>query len=197
MTLVRVVARPLMSAIFITSGVKAIRKPEPLVPGAQPVADRLVPLAKKVAPPQIGDRIPESTKNLVRLNGVLQVVGGLMLASGSGRRAGAGLLASTLVPTTLAEHRFWEAKDPVERAEQQTHFMKNLGLLGGLLLAAVDTEGKPGLAWRASHGTRAAKREVGRSAKAAKRETRRAVKAAKREAAVAARMAKAELPFTD
>ena len=29
--------------------------------------------------------------------------------------------------------------------------MKNLGLLGGLLLAAVDTEGRPGLRWRAGH----------------------------------------------
>ena len=27
--------------------------------------------------------------------------------------------------------------------------MKNLGLLGGLILAAVDTEGRPDLAWRA------------------------------------------------
>jgi uncharacterized membrane protein YphA (DoxX/SURF4 family) len=197
MTLVRVVARPLLSAIFITSGAKAIRNPEPLVPGAQPVADRMVPLAKKVAPPKVADRIPESTKNLVRLNGALQVVGGLALATGSGRRLGAGLLASTLIPTTLAEHRFWEAKDSTERAQQQTHFMKNLGLLGGLMLAAVDTEGKPGLVWRASHGSKVAKREVGRSAKAAKREAKQIAKAAKREAKLAAKTAKAELPFTD
>ncbi len=39
----------------------------------------------------------------------------------------------------------------MERRHQETHFMKNLGLFGGLLLAAADTQGRPGLAWRASH----------------------------------------------
>jgi hypothetical protein len=29
------------------------------------------------------------------------------------------------------------------------HFLKNLGLLGGLLLAAADTEGRPSIGWRA------------------------------------------------
>jgi hypothetical protein len=29
------------------------------------------------------------------------------------------------------------------------HFLKNLGLLGGLILAAFDTEGKPSVSWRA------------------------------------------------
>ena len=31
------------------------------------------------------------------------------------------------------------------------HFFKNVSMLGGLLIAAVDTEGKPGLAWRAKN----------------------------------------------
>ena len=35
------------------------------------------------------------------------------------------------------------------RAQQQMHFFKNLALLGGLILAAVDTEGEPSLGWRA------------------------------------------------
>ena len=63
------------------------------------------------------------------------------------------------------------------------------GLLGGLLLAAVDTEGKPGVAWRATHGAKAAKRETKRGAKAAKREAKQLA----RETKQAARLAKAEL----
>jgi hypothetical protein len=35
------------------------------------------------------------------------------------------------------------------------HFVKNLGLLGGLILAAVDTEGEPSLSWRAKRSVRA------------------------------------------
>jgi uncharacterized membrane protein YphA (DoxX/SURF4 family) len=197
MTVVRAIARPLLSCIFVVQGVNSLRQPEPLVLRAEPVTDRMVPLLKKVAPPKISDRLPESTKNLVRLNGAAQVVGGLALASGNGRRLGATLLAASLVPTTLAGHRWWEIDDTTKRQQQRIHFLKNLGLFGGLLLAAVDTEGRPGLAWRASHGTQVAKRQTARTAKLAKREARRAARAAKREAQLFARQAKAELPFTD
>jgi hypothetical protein len=34
------------------------------------------------------------------------------------------------------------------------HFLKNVGLLGGLILAAFDTEGEPSLAWRAKRQAR-------------------------------------------
>jgi putative oxidoreductase len=187
----------MLSCVFLVQGLNAVRNPEPLVPRAKPVADRIVPLVKKVAPPQIGDHVPEDTKNLVRLNGAAQLVGGLALATGNGRRLGAALLAASLVPTTLAGHRWWEIEDPTLRNQQRVQFMKNVGLFGGLLLAAVDTEGQPGLAWRATHGTQVAKRETARRARLAKREARRAARAAKREALVRVRLAKAELPFTD
>jgi uncharacterized membrane protein YphA (DoxX/SURF4 family) len=193
MTVVRALARPLLSTIFVFQGAKALRDPEPHVAKAKPVADRLVPLIQKVTPAQIGDRIPESTANLVRLNGAAQVLGGLALASGKGRRLGAVVLAGSLVPTTLAGHSFWQESDKTVRAAQKVQFMKNLGLMGGLLLAAVDTEGQPGLAWRASHGAKAAKRETKRGAKLAKRETRQFAKAARREARMATQFAKSEL----
>lgn len=183
----RALARPLLSVIFVVQGANAIRNPEPLVPKAQPVTDRLVPMVKRVAPPQVSDRLPDTTANLVRLNGSVQVIGGIALASGKGRRLGASLLAASLVPTTLAGHPFWLEKDKTVRNQQRINFMKNLGILGGLLLAAVDTEGKPGVAWRATHGAKAAKRETKRGAKAAKQLAHEAKQAAK--------LAKAELPF--
>jgi uncharacterized membrane protein YphA (DoxX/SURF4 family) len=189
MTVVRALARPLLSVLFVVQGANAIRNPEPLVPKAQPVTDRLVPMLKKVTPPRVSDRLPDTTANLVRLNGAAQVLGGVALASGKGRRLGASLLAASLVPTTLAGHSFWQEKDKAVRNQQRIQFMKNLGLMGGLLLAAVDTEGKPGVAWRTKHGARAAKRETKRGAKAAKRETKQLA----REAKHAARLAKAEL----
>ncbi|HEY0618837.1 MAG TPA: DoxX family protein [Kribbella sp.] len=195
MTVVRALARPLLSTIFVVQGAKALKNPEPHVAKAQPVADRLVPLVKKVTPAQVGDRIPDRTVNLVRLNGLAQVVGGLALASGKGRRLGAVVLAGSLVPTTLAGHSFWQETDKAVRAAQKVQFMKNLGLMGGLLLAAVDTEGKPGVAWRATHGAKAAKRETKRAGKLAKRETKQFAKTARREARMAARLAKSELPF--
>lgn len=195
MTVVRALARPLLSTIFIVQGAKALRSPEPFVTRAQPVADRMVPLIKKVAPAQVGDRIPDSTANLVRLNGAAQVLGGVALASGKGRRLGAVVLAASLVPTTLAGHSFWQETDKTAKAAQKVQFMKNLGMMGGLLLAAVDTEGKPGVAWRATHGAKAAKRETKRAGRLAKRETKQFARTARREAKLHARVAKAELPF--
>ena len=41
------------------------------------------------------------------------------------------------------------------------HFLKNLGLLGGLILAAFDTEGQPSLGWRAKRQARELETTIG------------------------------------
>ena len=107
-----------------------------------------------------------------------QIAGGLTLATGRAPRLSAALLAATLVPTTAAAHRFWEIDDKEERTQQQMHFFKNVSLFGGLVIAAGDTDGRPGVAWRAR-----------RAAKDARRETRHLAATARREA----RLAKAQL----
>ena len=152
MTLLRAAARTLLASYFIASGIKAVRNPAALVPAAEPVTDKLVPLAKQYAPAQVADFIPEDTETLVRINGATQILGGLALASGRGRRVGAMLLAASLIPSTAAKHPFWTRDDAEERALDKSHFLKNVSLLGGVLLAAGDTEGKPSLVWRAQKG---------------------------------------------
>jgi len=69
----------------------------------------------------------------------VQVVGGVLLSFGIFRRLAASALIGSLVPTTLAGHRFWEELDDTARQQQLTQFFKNLGLLGGLLLVALDS----------------------------------------------------------
>jgi hypothetical protein len=64
------------------------------------------------------------------------------------------------VPTTLAGHRYWEIEDPELRAQQRIHFLKNLTMLGGLLLAAADTSGRPSLTWRRTRAARNARRNL-------------------------------------
>lgn len=145
----------MLASYFIASGVKALRNPGPLVPLAEPIADKVVPLVKQYAPDQVADYIPEDAKTLVRVNAAAQVLGGVALASGKGRRVGAWLLAGSLVPSTVAKHPFWSRTDPEEKALDRSQFLKNLSLLGGVLLAAGDTEGKPSLAWRAQKGGQA------------------------------------------
>jgi hypothetical protein len=104
-----------------------------------------------------------------------------MLATGTLPRVAALALSGTLVPTTYTAHAFWTVKDPDARKQQKVHFLKNVGLLGGVLLASVDTAGKPGLAYR----TRSAKSTAQRQAALTKREARRASKSARREAKLA------------
>ncbi len=88
------------------------------------------------------------------------------------------MLAGTLIPVTLAGHPFWLNDDPAAKSNNQIHFLKNLGLFGGLLLAAADTEGKPGLRWRAGHRIGHSRRSVRRAVRTARREARIALRSA-------------------
>jgi len=98
--------------------------------------------------------MPAETEQAVRLNGAVQAVAGTTLGLGLLPRLSALVLAGTLVPTTLAGHRYWEIKDPELRAEQRVHFLKNVAMIGGLMIAACDTAGRPSLAWRRKKASR-------------------------------------------
>lgn len=172
MTLSRTIARPMIAATFFVGATEALRNAPQLAGKASGVIDTLVPLVKRVAP---SAPVPEDPVTVVRLNAVVQLAAAGALATGKAPRIASATLAASLVPTTLAGHRFWEESDPAQRKAQLLHFLKNTSTLGGLILASVDTEGKPGVAWRAK-----------RAAKDVRREARRATRAAKQEARVAA-----------
>ena len=53
-----------------------------------------------------------------------------------------------MVPTT-ATHNFWAESDPQAKAGKLTQFIKDVALMGGLNIAAIDTEGRPGVTYRA------------------------------------------------
>ncbi len=144
MTLTRRIARPLLAATFVSGGIETLRNPDPRVEKAEAVA------------PQVAERLPlpNETQQLVKINAAVQVAAGVLLSVGRMPRLAAGALAASLVPTTLAGHRFWEEEDATRRAQQQIHFLKNVGLLGGLILAMFDTEGTPSLGWRAKQTAR-------------------------------------------
>lgn len=165
MTLFRAFARTLLASQFVLTGYKAVRNPDAYVPAAQPLVDRWMPLVKKYAPDQIEGVIPDDTATLVRINGALELVGGLALASGKGRRLGSVLLAISLVPATVVEYPFWSRDTAGEKATDRALFLKNVSLLGGVLLAARDTEGKPGIVWRAQAGGKSIAKDTRRTTK--------------------------------
>ncbi|WNI14373.1 DoxX family protein [Actinacidiphila sp. ITFR-21] len=145
MAVLRRLARPLLASVFISGGYTTLRHPDAVAPAAEPVA---LPLAERIK------ALPRDPRQLVRINSAVQLGAGTLLALGRFPRAASLTLAATLVPTTLAGHPYWTIEDPGERARQRVHFLRNLSVLGGLLLAAADTHGKPSLVYRARRGTR-------------------------------------------
>jgi len=178
MTLVRRLARPLLAAPFIYGGIDQLRRPDRKTDGGGPVIPALKGLA--VGPVTL----PSEEAGLVRLNGALMTGAGLGLATGRAPRLSSVVLAASLVPTTLTGHRFWEAPDEKTKQLQLVQALKNAALFGGLLIAAVDTNGKPGLAWRAHHAAKQAERTTKAvtvaGTAAAKRAQKKAAKKAKR-----------------
>ena len=112
-------ARVSLAAVFVHGGYRAATEP----------GDRTTKAAR------IG--FPDDPR-LVRANGAAMVVGGTALALGIlPRLAAAGLIAS-LVPSSAAGHPFWLDTDPAARAQNLNQTLKNLGLVGGLLLVATE-----------------------------------------------------------
>lgn len=151
MSVLRTLGRPMLASMFLAGGLESVRRPQDVAPVAEPVVR---PVTERVA------ALPESTEQAVRLNGAVQVLAGLMLATGRLPRPAALAIAGTLVPTTLAGHRFWEEDDPSARAQQRIHFLKNLSMLGGLLIAADDTGARPSMLWRGRHAARHARHDA-------------------------------------
>jgi uncharacterized membrane protein YphA (DoxX/SURF4 family) len=173
MTLVRLVARPMLASMFVVGGVNALKNVDKMTQRAHPVTEKLTATAGKVAP---NVPIPQDEKTLVRINAITQITAGLALATGRAPRLASTALAASLLPTTAAGHRFWEETDPTTRANQRLHFIKNVSMLGGLLLASVDTEGRPGVAWRAKHAVGDVRREAKHLRREAKAQARLAAK---------------------
>lgn len=168
MSVVRAAARPMMASIFVIQGYDTLRHPDKYAPQAESVVQ---PLSERIS------AVPEQTEQAVRVNGAVQLVAGSLLAMGRLPRLSALALAATLVPTTLAGHQFWATDDKQERAEQRIHFLKNAAVLGGLLIAAVDTGGDPSLAWRGRHAVRSARHDAQLATRTAKLSSRAGAKA--------------------
>ncbi|SDC39706.1 DoxX protein [Geodermatophilus telluris] len=175
--LVRRIARPLLAASFVYGGIDTLRNPQTRVPGAQPVVDQITRAADQQLPVQV----PRDVEQWVKIDAGIKVGAGSLFALGKLPRLSALALAGSIVPTTLAGHRFWEHEDPEERFGQLSNFLKNAGLLGGLLIAAVDTEGRPSVGYRARRAARRASTATEKSVAQAQKRAAKAEKQAQKQ----------------
>lgn len=141
--LTRLIARPLLATWFVTEGVDAVRRPtehtERLREAWRRLAERVDGLPD--LPPA------ETLRTLVKAHGAATALAGLMLGLGKAPRLSALALAVLTAPVAVmdapgAHHRTTGAERP---------FVRDLGMVGGALLAATDRQGRPSVAWRVQH----------------------------------------------
>ncbi|WP_307670332.1 DoxX family membrane protein [Streptomyces sp. V2I9] len=147
MAVLRRFARPLLASKFIRDGYAAVRNP--VVPAAGGEAVRGAAGAPSRLP-----LLPEDPVQLVRLQGAVQLGAGLLLALGRAPRSASAALAVTVVSSALTPYLYRATgdsdtdPDPEAGAAERAELLANVSLLGGLLIAAADTHGKPSLAHR-------------------------------------------------
>lgn len=107
------IGRALLSSLFIKQGIEHFQNPEPIVRAAR------------------GAEVPEP-ELAVKVNSSVMLGAGALMALGVAPRLMSTALATSLIPTTVIGHPFWD-KQGKERQQQQVQFLKNLALFGALL----------------------------------------------------------------
>jgi putative oxidoreductase len=111
-----VLGRVLLSVIFILSGLGKL------------------PHFHDIAGMMAAKGIPLASVALV-ISLFIEIGGGLLVLTGYKAQYAALVMALWLIPVTLVFHHFWGI--PAEQQQDQTvHFLKNVAIMGGLLVLA-------------------------------------------------------------
>lgn len=113
MSITGFIGRALLSSLFIKEGLDHLQHPDPIVRAAR------------------GAEVPEP-ELAVKINSGVMLGAGALMAVGVMPRLMGTALATSLIPTTVIGHPFWD-KEGKERQQQQVQFLKNLALFGALL----------------------------------------------------------------
>jgi putative oxidoreductase len=139
----RRLARPLLGLAFIDSGISALRDDGRRAERAR----------------SLGVQDPAQVTRAVA--GV-QIGAGTLLVLNRFPRLSALVLAATVLPDAVTGHAFWTEQDKLAKSNERSLFTRDLGLLGGALVAVADTGGRESVPHRA-------KRKAAKAAKAATR----------------------------
>jgi uncharacterized membrane protein YphA (DoxX/SURF4 family) len=160
MTFVRLIARPMLASSFVASGTERFRHAESGAAALRPVLDTVAKVFPAAA------RATADEQRAVRVLGAVQATAGVLLAMGRFSRLCSAALAVTSALQAFADFRSADSSTPEARKSRRVKLLKDISLTGAVLLAAVDTNGQPGLAWRAghlAHGTRRKLQKADRS----------------------------------
>ncbi|WP_187138358.1 DoxX family protein [Cellulomonas timonensis] len=191
--LLRKVARPMFATWFISEGLDAVRHPSAhtaIAAGALASAIGRVPRgAFGGALEMLREPSHRQVTTVVQAHGVATAVAGLALATGKAPRTAALVLAGLTAPLVAANLPD-KKRAPVsseERRERRRRLIRSLAFTGGALLAGIDHEGRPGIAWRVGQAREHKVAAAAEAAGTAKEHAAAAVRSARSTAAGAAR----------
>ena len=115
-TVILIAGRIVLSVFFLLSGVTKIARNKMMVDYA---------VSRKLPMPGAA----------IALAALIELAGGLSVLTGFYPRIAAAILVVYLIPTTLIFHNFWAAAG-AEKQNEGVHFMKNVAIMGGLLILA-------------------------------------------------------------
>lgn len=142
MSLVRRIARPLLAAPFVFEGVRTALHPEreiDVYPQAFDAADSVI--SKSAAPGFL------NVRTIVQVSGAVAAGAGILYATNRCPRGAAVALLATTSVGWAGRKKVWELRGE-ERAREIQAILTDAGLLGGVLLAVVDHDGRPSLGYQ-------------------------------------------------
>ena len=86
-------------------------------------------------------RVPQASV-LGWIGAAVEFFGGLAILLGAWTRCAALALIVFVIVATLIGHRYWDIAEPAARRMQQSHFWKNVTILGGFVVMLVTGGGR-------------------------------------------------------
>ncbi|WP_026545909.1 DoxX family membrane protein [Arthrobacter sp. 35/47] len=154
MTLVRVLARPLLASSFVLTGIDRLRNTDATAAALRPTLDRITKAVPAAA------SATGNEQAVAKVLGTAHLGAAVLLGIGRFSRLSALVLVVTSTLNAVVEFNNADSSTSKARKERRNQLIKNLSLLGAVLLAAVDTNGRPSWAWRAEHFAEDARRNA-------------------------------------
>ncbi|MEH0146689.1 DoxX family membrane protein [Corynebacterium sp. Q4381] len=154
--MIRKIARPMLASVFIIDGVQTVLNPA----SAKESADSVLKQLRAATPRQYRAFLPKDPETAAQIAGGVKAGAASLFALGKAPRTAAALLTATSAASLVGRNAFWETSDADEKARRKAGALTDLALTGGVLLASVDTAGKPDMKWRAQNAAKVARKNV-------------------------------------
>ncbi|GGG76743.1 DoxX family membrane protein [Corynebacterium pelargi] len=154
--MIRKLARPMIASVYIADGADTVMNTQAHVDATESVVNNV----RSLLPRQYRTFIPKDPETVAKAVGGTKIGAGALLALGKAPRLSAAVLALLALPSLITRNAFWAADSREEKVSRRQGFLTNLALIGGLAITSLDTEGKPGLKWRAGHAAKVANKKV-------------------------------------